>query len=126
MTTLQTLNTQMAEAIKQAEYDLARYESALKAAETELQQARAKIADLEYRNEVLRGWLPNPDWNNAPVNAEWSAVDATGRMYWYAEKPEYESAFWFGRTPIPTHRPFAAYAPHSLTKRPMKEAAPSE
>lgn len=127
MTTLQALNAQMADAIKQTEYDLARYESALKTAEAELQQARARIADLEYRNEQLRGWLPDPQWDNAPEWAEWHAVDADGNGYWFSNKPRYFEDVW-GNSAITVvgielnRNIVTAYAPHSLTKRPTKEA----
>ena len=41
---------------------------------------------------ALRG--PEPDWSEAPEWAEWWAVFAEGRAFWYSHKPRPANALW--------------------------------
>lgn len=46
--------------------------------------------------------LPRADWSQAPAEAQWWSVDASGFAYWYEDEPErdQEDHFWSGINPI--------------------------
>ncbi len=55
------------------------------------------VKTLQEENKNLKAQLAiyTPDWNNAPVEANWWARDSDGTGYWYEEEPkEYRGVGW--------------------------------
>jgi len=40
--------------------------------------------------------MSNPDWDKAPIWANWVAQDESGEWYWYKDKPKWHDFFWSG------------------------------
>lgn len=54
-----------------------------------------QVADIDTALAELTAQSVHADWTQAPEWANWWAVDALGKAYWYEDKPFYEDAEWY-------------------------------
>ena len=72
-----------------------------------------------YEHDKPRGY-PLVDWNSAPCNAHWWAMDASGMAHWFADPrlPSFDTSWRFEVSAAPDFGYRGDYR-DSLTERPV-------